>query len=429
MVRAVRELPPPPTHAVKRSAERPLPAPVIRGVAAKAPVLKIQAEEALPQFTLWSDDTSDADVTLKRPSSRPPEISDADVTIPRPSKMPSFGSDDYLDWAPTLKKAGLTPSEAAAVLIAKRFRATTQLSGSDAKSKTWTTKLPPPPPPPKKAKADTLRPVAVSADRTEELDLDEVEELPITLGGTHADSETTPAGSVVELSQNDLADASTELRLDLDDDLPLADSTMEVLALQRRRRVRKMGSRMIAASIAAGVLVLGVGGVRLGARELAKSLELSSIEVTYTSPAVKSAQAAPKPENKPIPTPKPTPSPAPETKVATETKAATPAPKSTFAPTTKTTSTPTTKTTKTTSTPTNAATTKAAPLPPKKGAKFGTLHTPPSAAGHRVYVDGFLSGFAPNPITLKCGTHTVKVGSAAKWQTVNVPCGGDAWAK
>lgn len=396
MVRAVRELPPPPNRAAPRTRPAPLGPvvePVIRAKALPAPVLRVPGDEPLPQFTLWSDDHSDVDVTLKRPSSKPePAVvasADADVTIPRPSRLPSFGNEEYLDWAPTLKRPGLTPSDAAAVLIAKRFRATTQLAGSEPKPPT---------------KSDTLRPVvAASADRTEELDLDEVEELQVEI----------PREPAVELSSHDLTDASASMRIDLDEAFPLTDSTVEVMALQRRRRVRKIGSRLIAASVAVGVLVVGVGGVRLGARELAQSLELSSIEVTYTSPAVKTAHAASKPK--------------PETNVAT------PAPTPTPAATPKATVTSTPKTMPTTPpkvAPKTTTTNKLAPPPKgKPAAKMGTLHTPAAAAGHRVYVDGFLSGFAPNPIQLKCGTHTVKVGSAAKWQTINVPCGGDAWAK
>ena len=398
----MRELPPPPpAQRASKESRLALPAPVIRGAAGNAPVLRISADDPLPQFTLWADDKSDTEKTTKRPTPQPPfvaaaiEVSDADVTLPRPSRLPNFQDEAHFDWAPTLKKAALTPSDAAAVLLAKRFRATTQLGGSDAPKRE-----------PAK-KADTLRPVVAAADSTEELDLDEIEELPVD----------TARDTVVDLSSKHLVDTSAEIRLDFADDaIPLVpDTTLEVMALQRRRRVRKMGSRMIAGIVAVGVLVLGIGGVRLGFRDLA-----SSLEITYTTPSMRDAQAsAPKTQMKKETEPKVAPP------VVTAT--ATVAPKPTTAPLAKPTTTPKTIAT---STPKSVPTPKAAPLPPKKPAtKTGTLHTPAGQAGHRVYVDGFLSGFAPNPITLKCGSHSVKVGSAGKVQTVNVPCGGDAWAK
>ena len=73
------------------------------------------------------------------------------------------------------------------------------------------------------------------------------------------------------------------------------------------------------------------------------------------------------------------------------------------------------------STPSAAPT--AASTPP---ADDGTISTPPSAAGHRVFVDGRYAGDSPGPIKVRCGQHVVKVGSGGTPHSVDVPCGGDA---
>lgn len=57
--------------------------------------------------------------------------------------------------------------------------------------------------------------------------------------------------------------------------------------------------------------------------------------------------------------------------------------------------------------------------PPNKG----VLVFAPSASGHRIWVDGALVGEGRQ--TLACGLHSVKVGSAGRARTVNVPCGGE----
>lgn len=58
--------------------------------------------------------------------------------------------------------------------------------------------------------------------------------------------------------------------------------------------------------------------------------------------------------------------------------------------------------------------------PPTKG----TVVFGPSASGHRAWIDGAIV----NPDTrqtVACGLHAIRVGSAGKARTVNVPCGGE----
>ncbi len=84
-----------------------------------------------------------------------------------------------------------------------------------------------------------------------------------------------------------------------------------------------------------------------------------------------------------------------------------------------------------TPTPTPTPTATATPTPPATPASslhvstFGNLVTPHSAAGHRVFVDGHYAGDSPGPIKVRCGKHTVKVGSGGVSRPVDVPCGGD----
>jgi hypothetical protein len=48
---------------------------------------------------------------------------------------------------------------------------------------------------------------------------------------------------------------------------------------------------------------------------------------------------------------------------------------------------------------------------------------PASAHGHRIYVDGHVKGDGSSPIVVKCGPHTVQIGSAGKPREVAIPCG------
>jgi len=54
----------------------------------------------------------------------------------------------------------------------------------------------------------------------------------------------------------------------------------------------------------------------------------------------------------------------------------------------------------------------------------GLLHTPSSTWNHRVFVDGLVRGNGGDVIRVTCGRHWVRVGSAGRVQSVDVPCGG-----
>ncbi|AKV03735.1 hypothetical protein AKJ09_10398 [Labilithrix luteola] len=51
------------------------------------------------------------------------------------------------------------------------------------------------------------------------------------------------------------------------------------------------------------------------------------------------------------------------------------------------------------------------------------LTLPPYATGHRVFLDKALLQKASSPIRLKCGEHTIKIGSSGKPRRVDLPCG------
>jgi serine/threonine-protein kinase len=53
----------------------------------------------------------------------------------------------------------------------------------------------------------------------------------------------------------------------------------------------------------------------------------------------------------------------------------------------------------------------------------GQLVFPPSAAGHRIFVDGRVVGDGAQPAVVRCGPHEVKIGSAGTPEHVDVPCG------
>lgn len=59
-------------------------------------------------------------------------------------------------------------------------------------------------------------------------------------------------------------------------------------------------------------------------------------------------------------------------------------------------------------------------------ANEGTIVAPAAAArGHRVMVDGHSVGDAPGPFTVRCGAHTIQLGSHGKEQKLTVPCGAE----
>ncbi len=55
--------------------------------------------------------------------------------------------------------------------------------------------------------------------------------------------------------------------------------------------------------------------------------------------------------------------------------------------------------------------------------KAGNLRLPPSALGHRLFVDGHVAGEAVALVHLSCGHHTVRIGGQGREQSVEVPCG------
>jgi hypothetical protein len=55
---------------------------------------------------------------------------------------------------------------------------------------------------------------------------------------------------------------------------------------------------------------------------------------------------------------------------------------------------------------------------------MGRILTSAAVAGHRIYVDDRVAGNTPDPIEVRCGHHTVRVGSAGTVREVVIPCGG-----
>jgi serine/threonine-protein kinase len=55
----------------------------------------------------------------------------------------------------------------------------------------------------------------------------------------------------------------------------------------------------------------------------------------------------------------------------------------------------------------------------------GVLKTAGTAPGRRIFVDEKTLGQTPEAVTVKCGKHSVRLGSTGKPQAVEVPCGGE----
>ncbi len=66
-----------------------------------------------------------------------------------------------------------------------------------------------------------------------------------------------------------------------------------------------------------------------------------------------------------------------------------------------------------------------APPSPASSSRTGNITVSSSRRGHRIWVDGRLAGEAPASVTVRCGRHSVRVGSRGVLQRVDVPCGGD----
>lgn len=59
------------------------------------------------------------------------------------------------------------------------------------------------------------------------------------------------------------------------------------------------------------------------------------------------------------------------------------------------------------------------------GEGMGVVKTAGATAGRRIFVDDKTLGQTPESVTVKCGKHTVRIGSSGKSQAVDVPCGGE----
>jgi serine/threonine-protein kinase len=56
---------------------------------------------------------------------------------------------------------------------------------------------------------------------------------------------------------------------------------------------------------------------------------------------------------------------------------------------------------------------------------MGLVKTSAATPGRRIFVDRLTVGQTPAPVLVRCGSHRVRVGSAGKTLTVDVPCGGE----
>ena len=55
--------------------------------------------------------------------------------------------------------------------------------------------------------------------------------------------------------------------------------------------------------------------------------------------------------------------------------------------------------------------------------RVGNVRLPPSAQGHRLFVDGKAAGETTALVRLQCGHHTLRIGSQGRERSVEVPCG------
>jgi hypothetical protein len=54
-----------------------------------------------------------------------------------------------------------------------------------------------------------------------------------------------------------------------------------------------------------------------------------------------------------------------------------------------------------------------------------TLVTFRAAKDHRIFVDGRVVGSGSEPINIRCGKHTIRIGTHGKSKVTNLPCGGE----
>jgi serine/threonine-protein kinase len=77
-------------------------------------------------------------------------------------------------------------------------------------------------------------------------------------------------------------------------------------------------------------------------------------------------------------------------------------------------------------TPVEAAAAVSGPSPSEAGEETsGTITVPASRAGHRVWIDDRMVGEAPGKYAVRCGVHSVRVGSQGYLRHVRVPCETD----
>jgi transposase-like protein len=57
-------------------------------------------------------------------------------------------------------------------------------------------------------------------------------------------------------------------------------------------------------------------------------------------------------------------------------------------------------------------------------ASLGTIVTTTTSHEHRIFVDGRTVGETGSAIAVRCGHHQARYGSHGRWQTIDVPCGG-----
>jgi serine/threonine-protein kinase len=62
---------------------------------------------------------------------------------------------------------------------------------------------------------------------------------------------------------------------------------------------------------------------------------------------------------------------------------------------------------------------------PMTSSTMGDVKTPAAIAGHRNFVDDKVVGTTPDTVHVRCGSHTIKLGSRGMPQLVEVPCGGE----
>jgi hypothetical protein len=56
---------------------------------------------------------------------------------------------------------------------------------------------------------------------------------------------------------------------------------------------------------------------------------------------------------------------------------------------------------------------------------MGVIKTAGAAPHRRIFVDEKVVGQTPESATIKCGPHTIRLGSQGKPQQIDVPCGSE----